>query len=166
MRSLHIPYVGAPELAGGLARMALMSFSVSAATVTLDHHHRVLLIQRADTGEWQIPGGVVEIGEQPVDAACRETLEESGVEVAPHRLTGIYTHSTRGIVAMVFLASPVSGAASPQEESKTVEWVDIEEARNRLSPVFRVRLEDALVGSVHHCLHDGTQVRRVWAEDE
>ncbi|HSX17507.1 MAG TPA: NUDIX domain-containing protein [Patescibacteria group bacterium] len=38
-----------------------------------------LLIQRGDTGEWALPGGKVDPGEQPWQAAARELNEEAGV---------------------------------------------------------------------------------------
>lgn len=40
----------------------------------------VLLIQRGDTGEWALPGGKVDLGEEPWQAAGRELIEEAGVE--------------------------------------------------------------------------------------
>lgn len=41
----------------------------------------VLLIQRGDTGEWAIPGGKLDAGEEPWEAAQRELSEESGMKV-------------------------------------------------------------------------------------
>lgn len=38
-----------------------------------------LLIQRGDTGEWALPGGKVDPGETPAEAAGRELVEEAGV---------------------------------------------------------------------------------------
>ena len=38
-----------------------------------------LLIQRGDTGEWALPGGKVDDGEEPWEAAARELVEEAGV---------------------------------------------------------------------------------------
>ena len=66
-------------------------WSVSAATATLDSHNRVLLQRRRDTGEWQLPGGVVDLGESPWEAAERETLEETGVTVEVGSIVGVYT---------------------------------------------------------------------------
>lgn len=37
----------------------------------------VLLVQRKDTGEWALPGGKVDEGEEPRKAAARELREES-----------------------------------------------------------------------------------------
>ena len=39
---------------------------------------QVLLIQR-ETGEWALPGGFIDQGEDPLVAAIRETREETGV---------------------------------------------------------------------------------------
>lgn len=47
---------------------------------------QVLLIQRGkqpNYGQWNIPGGLVELGEALVDAARREVREECGVEITP-----------------------------------------------------------------------------------
>jgi ADP-ribose pyrophosphatase YjhB (NUDIX family) len=49
---------------------------------TVDGTRWVLLIQRSDTRQWAIPGGMVEPGETPTEAAARELWEEAGVHVA------------------------------------------------------------------------------------
>lgn len=42
---------------------------------------RLLLIRRDDTGEWAIPGGMVDPGETPTDALVRELAEETGLNL-------------------------------------------------------------------------------------
>jgi 8-oxo-dGTP diphosphatase len=131
-------------------------FSVSAATVTLDGEGRVLLIRRADNGQWQIPGGIVEAGEQPTDAAVRETIEETGVTPGELLLTGVYTNTAQGVVAFVFAARAVSGSPAPSEESVEVGFFDPDAAVRAVPGVFSLRISDALARSgVTFRAHDG-----------
>src|SRR6056300_1542962 len=52
---------------------------------------RVLLLERPPglrgAGFWAPPGGHLEAGESPVEAACRECAEELGLALAPEQLT-------------------------------------------------------------------------------
>jgi 8-oxo-dGTP pyrophosphatase MutT (NUDIX family) len=61
----------------------------TAMGVVLDGDGRILLGRRADTGNWTVPGGIIDPGEQPADAACREVHEETGVVAVPEVLTTI-----------------------------------------------------------------------------
>lgn len=51
-----------------------------------DADGRVLLVRRADDRRWAMPGGWVDPGEAPADAAVRETFEETGLVVADPQL--------------------------------------------------------------------------------
>jgi 8-oxo-dGTP pyrophosphatase MutT (NUDIX family) len=61
----------------------------TAAGVVLDGDGRVLLGRRADTGAWALPGGIIEPGEEPADAAVREIFEETGVVAVPEALAAV-----------------------------------------------------------------------------
>lgn len=56
---------------------------VKAAGIIFVAGRKVLLLQRADNGTWGMPGGGIEDGELPMQAACREVLEETGHVVNP-----------------------------------------------------------------------------------
>jgi 8-oxo-dGTP pyrophosphatase MutT (NUDIX family) len=58
----------------------------TAMGVVRDDRGRVLLGRRNDTGNWTLPGGIIDPGEQPADAACREIYEETGVVAVPEVL--------------------------------------------------------------------------------
>jgi len=57
------------------------------------HRDRVLLIRRGGEplkGEWSIPGGLVELGEELAEGARRELLEETGLEVEPLEVIAVF----------------------------------------------------------------------------
>ena len=57
---------------------------------------RWVLIRRTDTGEWALPGGTLEWGEQLVSAIRRELHEEAGVEVRElGSVAGVYSDPGR-----------------------------------------------------------------------
>src|SRR5262249_55831694 len=56
----------------------------------------------AATTTGEPPGGVLELDETIEDGLRREAREETGLEVEPIALTGVYKNMTRGIVAPVF----------------------------------------------------------------
>ena len=63
-----------------------------AGCAVLDDSGRVLLQRRGDAeGPWGLPGGAMELGETLEEAAVRETREETGLDVRPDELLGVYT---------------------------------------------------------------------------
>jgi 8-oxo-dGTP diphosphatase len=57
---------------------------------------RWLLIRRADTGTWALPGGTLEWGETLVSGIRRELLEEAGAELlGVPSLVGVYSDPAR-----------------------------------------------------------------------
>ncbi|WP_019010263.1 NUDIX domain-containing protein [Deinococcus aquatilis] len=54
-------------------------FAVGIGVILLDERGRILLQQRGDDGLWGTPGGAVEPGEDFLEAARRELLEETGL---------------------------------------------------------------------------------------
>jgi len=63
----------------------------AAAAIIRDPEGRVLLIHRGDGRGWSLPGGIMEPGERLLDCLQREVREETGLEVEPLRLTGLYS---------------------------------------------------------------------------
>jgi len=63
---------------------------VGASACVRDGAGRLLLVRRADDGTWAFPAGVMELGERVDRAVVREVREETGLEVEPARLVGVY----------------------------------------------------------------------------
>jgi 8-oxo-dGTP diphosphatase len=56
----------------------------------------IVLVRRQDTGEWSLPGGIVDWGEQVSATAKRELREETGLELKKiRRLVGVYSARDR-----------------------------------------------------------------------
>ena len=133
--------------------------SVSAGAAVVREDGRLLAIRRADNGEWVLPGGVVELDEDPRDTVRREVLEETGVAIEPVRLTGVYKNMRLGVVSLVFRCRPLSGSAHPTEEASQVEWLDRDQVTERMASAFAVRLTDALDANEPHIrIHDGHEL--------
>jgi ADP-ribose pyrophosphatase YjhB (NUDIX family) len=77
------------EIRASVGRQLLFLPGVSA--VVFDDEDRVLLVRRADTGNWSIVGGIPEPGEQPAQAAVREVQEETGVDCVAERIVLVQT---------------------------------------------------------------------------
>jgi ADP-ribose pyrophosphatase YjhB (NUDIX family) len=85
--------------------------------------NRVLLLRRGiepSMGLWTFPGGYVDLGETPAEAAIRETAEEVGMNVRLGALMGIYADPEHPVAAVaVYLAEP--GAESPRQSLEATE---------------------------------------------
>lgn len=133
--------------------------SVSVAGVTVRDDGRILVIQRRDNGQWQAPGGILEADEQIPAGLRREVREETGVDVEPEQLTGVYKHMKLGVVALVFRCRPVSGDATETPESAAVAWLTPTEVAEQMTEAFAIRVRDALNGPWPHVrAHDGVRL--------
>ena len=135
-------------------------FSVSAAGAVVRDDGKVLAIKRRDSHEWQIPGGIVEPGESLQATARREVQEETGYEVTPVHITGVYQHLRRNIVAIVFRCELDGGSATNGDESIAVEWLDRGQVLERMPEAHACRLLDAIDPRPPVArAHDGSHLR-------
>jgi 8-oxo-dGTP diphosphatase len=74
------------------ARLILRRPIVGIAAAARTPDGKWVLIRRADTGTWALPGGTLEWGETMREALAREMKEEAGISgVVPGRLVGVYS---------------------------------------------------------------------------
>ena len=85
----------------------------------------VLLTRRSISpgrGLWTFPGGFVDYGEAVTDAAVREPLEETGLEVDLTGLHNVYSYPGAPVI-VVYTARVVGGTLTPCAENDALEWV-------------------------------------------
>lgn len=86
--------------------------------------------------EFQLPGGGIDHGEQPIAALHREVLEETGWKIAIRCRVGAFRRFTympeydlwAEKVCTVYLATPVYRLGPPSEPGHTAIWLPIQEA--------------------------------------
>jgi ADP-ribose pyrophosphatase YjhB (NUDIX family) len=76
--------------------------SVSVAGVVVDDQGERCSSSAATTATGSHPGGILEHDETIEDGLRREVLEETGLEIEPGPLTGVYQNIPRRIIALVF----------------------------------------------------------------
>jgi len=80
------------EVARHLLRRPVVGIAAAART----EDGRWVLIRRADTGTWAIPGGTLEWGETLRECITRELVEEAGITKSDIvRLAGVYSRVER-----------------------------------------------------------------------
>jgi 8-oxo-dGTP diphosphatase len=95
----------------------LMMPAVSA--IITNEQGEILLQKRSDNLQWSTPGGAIDPGEEPAQALVREVLEETGLEVVPDYIIGVYgghdhfltypNGDAVAIISIVFACHPVGG---------------------------------------------------------
>lgn len=97
---------------------------VAVGTIVVRDGH-VLLVRRGiepGYGRWVFPGGFVDRGEPLEEAAIREALEESHVEVRITRLLNVYSTAGSSVVVIVYVAEMIGGIAGAGDETLDAQW--------------------------------------------
>ncbi len=99
------------------ARLVLRRPVIGVAGAARTSDGKWILIRRADTGRWALPGGTMEWGETIVESLEREFREETGIRgVVPKGLVGVFSRPDRDVRfhgVTVLVACDVERPAAP-----------------------------------------------------
>jgi 8-oxo-dGTP pyrophosphatase MutT (NUDIX family) len=113
----------------------------AAIAVVLDDEERVLMLWRhrfvTDRWGWELPGGLIDAGEDPAVTAAREVEEETGWR--PHEMERIVgyqpmvgTLDTEHEVFIARGADYIGGSIDPTEAAR-IEWLDLDSTLPRIA---------------------------------
>ena len=98
-----------------------------ASAVVINDEGNILLQRRRDNARWALPGGVMDIGESIAQTVIREVQEETGLEVEPEYIVGVYSDpahvfayddgEVRQQFSVCFACSIVGGQVETSDES-------------------------------------------------
>ena len=90
---------------------------------------KILLVQEAMDNRWAMPGGWADVGESPSEAIIRETKEESGLDILPKKIVGVYDANCDGrplelfhAYKIVFLCDVADGVLTKSDETIDVKY--------------------------------------------
>ena len=108
--------------------------------VLLNGPNILLTHQAKPYSEFQLPGGGIDPGEQPIAALHREVREETGWKIQIEHRIGAFRRFTympdyefwAEKLCTVYLARPIYPLTAPTEQHHTALWLSAEEAVDRL----------------------------------
>jgi len=128
-----ISEVGQQELSERFSReIGYITLKLGADAAIFDKSQRILLHKRSDDGKWSLPCGWVEAGESPVQAVVREVKEETGLDVRPTYILGVYDskarapHRPHNCSHILYLCTPIGGKLAISAESQDIGYFEID----------------------------------------
>jgi 8-oxo-dGTP pyrophosphatase MutT (NUDIX family) len=129
---------------------------LSGVTAVVVRGEEILLVRRADTGEWTPVTGIIDPGEEPAAAAEREVLEEADIVARCESLAWVrvlppvrYPNGDESqYLDLIFRCSYVSGEPFPADgENTAAAWFPLD-AMPQMSGDMVVRVRAALEDNV------------------
>ena len=108
------------------------NFRIAVKSFIVDNEGKLLLIRREDKdphtpGVWEIPGGRLDLGEDPFEGLKRETKEETGVDIEvlnPLRVHHFTRDDDQKITMITFLCKPLSNSVVLSKEHTDIHgWI-------------------------------------------
>jgi 8-oxo-dGTP diphosphatase len=100
--------------------------------IILQRDSNILMVRRKKDpfkGQLALPGGFINEGETVEEAAMREAIEETSLEVEPIEILGVYSDPKRDprkhIMSTVFVGIMIGGSDKAGDDAESIEWVEL-----------------------------------------
>ena len=123
---------------------------------------KILFQRRADNGKWGLVGGLLEMNETYEEAALREVLEETGLEVRLDSFLGIFHNhhmvwrngDAAHVISAMYTAEIVSGEPRIDEESYELRFFGRDEIPELFAEDHMAALDAYFAGVRLSLLHE------------
>ena len=115
----------------------------------VNDRNELLLIKREDNdvhcpGAWELPGGRLELGEDPFEALKRETKEETNIDIEilnPLKVHHFTRDDGQDITMISFLCRPKSHSVALSKEHTEYRWLEVDRAISEIHKGFKEDVE-------------------------
>ena len=135
---------------------------LAAAGLVFNERGEILLVKNHRRG-WELPGGIVEVGENAIDAVRREILEETGIDAEVGELFCVSSNTGKhpgynGVkevptkLMLDFICRALGGTPSPSEENSESAFFPRDKAGDMIqAPAMRERYQAFLAYAGRPC---------------
>lgn len=124
------------------------SFRIAAKSFIINDG-KLLVLKRASNDVqkpniWELPGGRLEIGEDPIKGIQRETKEETGIEVEvlhPINIRHFSRDDGQTITMLIFLCKALNNNVNLSKEHSDFDWIPLENCKEKLTDFFHKEVD-------------------------
>ncbi len=121
------------------------------SSVVIIKDQKILLLKRSDLGVWEIPGGNIEYGETPYNAAIREAKEETNLDIEIKDILTVLSISRKEldyqIIVTIYLANLKNDKIQIDDSHLDYQWLSLDEIKklkNNKSEKFAFGMDELI----------------------
>ncbi len=124
------------------------NFRIAAKSFIINDGKLLILKRASDDVQkpniWEIPGGRLELGEDPHEGIKRETKEETGIDIDvlhPLNVRHFVRDDGQTITMLIFLCKAINYNVKIGEEHSAFEWVSLDKSKEKLTNFFHKEVD-------------------------
>lgn len=127
----------------------MIDFRLAVKAFILDDSDNLLIVKRdfndvQKPNIWEIPGGRLELGEDPIKGLLREVKEETNLDIEVLHPFNVrhFTRSDNQVITMIiFLCKAKSVEVKLSDEHLDFDWISLNECKDKLNEFFHEEVD-------------------------